>query len=138
MRIYGAILLGLFVLTGCEPATNTAQRSETDPDVVTTRKVPADADNTGVNERDRDDLTKTPFDQEESEADVTTTAEIRKRIVGTPDMSVNGQNVKVITADGRVTLRGPVANDQEREIIENIARDVAGADKVDNQLEVAP
>ncbi|MBC7854639.1 MAG: BON domain-containing protein, partial [Pirellulaceae bacterium] len=65
------------------------------------------------------------------------TADIRKQILAHEDMSINARNVKIITADGKVTLRGPVNSPSERDIIEKIARDVAGKDNVDNQLEVA-
>ena len=88
-----------------------------------------------MNVRDRDGTAKTPMDQNENKADINITADIRKRVVET-EMSVIAQNVKIITQDGKVTLRGPVKTDQEKRTIEAIARDVAGAEKVDSQLEV--
>ncbi len=97
----------------------------------------APADNTGVNTRDRDTAAKTPIDQNENQADVDVTANIRKRVVDTK-MSVNAQNVKIITQSGKVTLRGPVASAEEKQQIEDIAKSVAGDDKVDSQLEIAP
>jgi osmotically-inducible protein OsmY len=92
-------------------------------------------DNTEVNERDDNSSTKTPIDQNENQADVDITAAIRSRVVDTK-MSVDAQNVKIITQDGRVTLRGPVDSAEEKTKIEEIAHDVAGADRVDSQLEV--
>ena len=62
-------------------------------------------------------------------------SDIRKRIVDTK-LSVNAHNVKIITQDGKVTLRGPVTTEEEKQQIEQIARDVAGANNVDSQLEV--
>jgi len=94
-----------------------------------------DRDNTAVNERDRNSTAKTPIDQNENKADVAITADIRKRVVDTK-MSVNAQNVKIITQNGKVTLRGPVDSDEEKKQIEDIAREVAGGDNVDSQLEV--
>jgi osmotically-inducible protein OsmY len=95
-------------------------------------------DNTGVNKRDADmDRTKTPIDQDENEADVKRTAEIRKRIVDTPGLSTYAQNAKVITSQGKVTLRGPVATEAERDTLVKIATAVAGEGNVDNQLEVS-
>jgi hyperosmotically inducible protein len=91
--------------------------------------------NTGVNVRDRDDATKTPFDQNENAADIQITAEIRSRIVDT-EMSVNAQNVKIITQNGKVTLRGPVQSTDEKTRVEKIATEVAGENNVDSQLEV--
>jgi len=96
---------------------------------------PADRTNTGVNVRDRDSATKTPLDQNENKADIAITADIRQQVVDTK-MSIKAQNVKIITQDGKVTLRGPVETAAEKTRIEEIARAVAGANNVDNQLEV--
>jgi sporulation protein YlmC with PRC-barrel domain len=95
-----------------------------------------DADNTRRNVRDRDNGTLTPLDQGNSHADVNTTAQIRKEIIADSGMSVNAQNVKIITIDGRVTLRGPVNSEEEKRLIGEIADRVAHAGNVDNQLEV--
>jgi sporulation protein YlmC with PRC-barrel domain len=95
-----------------------------------------DADNTRRNVRDRDNGTLTPLDQGNSQADVNTTAQIRKEIIADSGMSVNAQNVKIITIDGRVTLRGPVNSEEEKRLIGEIADRVAHAGNVDNQLEV--
>jgi hyperosmotically inducible periplasmic protein len=92
-------------------------------------------DNTGVNTRDRDETAKTPIDQNENRADLDVTANIRKRVVDTK-MSVNAQNVKIITQSGKVTLRGPVKTAEEKKQIEEFAHAVAGAGNVDSQLEV--
>ncbi|MGI8977999.1 MAG: BON domain-containing protein [Pirellulaceae bacterium] len=96
----------------------------------------AEPDNTAVNERDRDPNVKTPIDQNENQRDINITAEIRKGVVAHDGMSINGQNVKIITADGKVTLRGPVNSDDEKTTIENIANNVAGKENVTNQIEV--
>lgn len=92
--------------------------------------------NTGVNSRDRVDSTKTPFDQNENKADIKITADIRSRVVDT-EMSVDAQNVKIITQNGMVTLRGPVHTADEKAQVEKIAKDIAGKDNVDSQLEIA-
>ena len=96
---------------------------------------PVDRTNTGVNVRDRESTAKTPLDQNQNKSDITITADIRKRVVGT-DMSTTAHNVKIITQDGKVTLRGPVKTAVEKKKIEEIAMDVAGANKVDSQHEV--
>ena len=96
---------------------------------------PIDRTNTGVNIRDRNSTAKTPLDQNENKADIDITAEIRKRVVESK-MSVNAHNVKIITQDGTVTLRGPVKTEEEKRTIEQIALTAAGTNKVDNQLEV--
>jgi osmotically-inducible protein OsmY len=45
-------------------------------------------------------------------------------------------NVKFITIDGRVTLRGPVDTAEEKRLIGEIADRIARSENVDNQLEV--
>jgi hyperosmotically inducible periplasmic protein len=93
-------------------------------------------DNTGRNVRDRGGLTLTPGDQSESEADRTLTQEIRKAVVADDSLSILAKNIKIITVDGVVTLRGPVQSPREKETIGTKAQQIAGIDKIDNQLEV--
>lgn len=95
-----------------------------------------DADNTERNVRDRDDKMKTPMDQSESEGDRTITQNIRKSIVDNDGLSMNAKNVKVITVDGTVTLRGPVKSDAEKQTIASVAQKTPGVKKVENLLEV--
>lgn len=89
-------------------------------------------------ERDQNDKTLTPFDQGNSKADVDITAKIRKEIIAVENMSVSGKNVKIITKDGRVTLRGKADSAEEKRIIGEIANRIARSENVDNQLEVKP
>jgi hyperosmotically inducible periplasmic protein len=121
-------------LVGCEPIrtgdTVPGDRANSAPATAPS------ADNTAVNERDASGATKTPIDQNETQGDVKITADIRKRILDTEGMSINGRNVKVVTAGGKVTLRGPVESAQERDTIDQIAREVAGNDNVTNELDV--
>jgi sporulation protein YlmC with PRC-barrel domain len=93
-------------------------------------------DNAARNGRDQDNQALTPLDQGNSEADVTTTAQIRKEIIAGEDLSVNARNVKIITREGRVTLRGPVNTAAEKSFIEEIANRIARSENVDSQLEV--
>ena len=95
------------------------------------------ADNSGTNVRDRDDATKTSGDQAENEADRTISQNIRQAVVADDSVSTNGKNVKIITANGVVTLRGPVKSDQEKTNIGAKAQQVAGVKSVDNQVEIA-
>jgi osmotically-inducible protein OsmY len=95
------------------------------------------ADNTGRNVRDRGD-TVTSGDQSESKADLATTQKIRQAVVADDSLSTDAHNVKIITAEGAVTLRGPVKSDDERKKIGAMAEQVAGAGRVQNHLEVAP
>jgi len=138
MRKFAPLLLATICAAGCTDRSVNEPRTARDgaaPTTVRTADQALDRDNTGVNVRDRSDAAKTPIDQNENQRDVKTTADIRKRVVDT-DMSTNAHNVKIITQDGRVTLRGPVKDEAEKNAIAVIAVEVAGAGNVDNQLEV--
>ena len=91
---------------------------------------------TARNVRDRAADTMTPLNQGNDQADIDTTAQIRKGIIADQGMSVNAQNVKIITMNGHVTLRGPVNTSDEKTRIGEIANQVAQSGNVDNQLEV--
>ena len=136
MKVVALMFVSALVMAGCggdrdEDRVASAPKA-VEPD--NTGKV--EADNTAKNVRDRDDATKTPGDQGGSEEDRTITQNIRKSIVDSDKLSTNAQNVKIITNDGQVTLRGPVANENEKKEIEEKAKQIAGVKKVDNELEV--
>jgi len=95
-----------------------------------------DADDTERNVRDRKDTTLTPMDQGGSESDRTITQEIRRAVMAQDGFSTNAKNVKIITVDGVVTLRGPVKTADEKATIATLAGRTAGAKRVDNQLEL--
>jgi len=119
--------------TGCDELdTKSATLPEKAPPVATS------PDNSGVNERDRSGNAKTPLDQGQSKEDVERTAEIRRKILAIKDVSINAQNAKVITESGKVTLRGPVASEEEKESLFKAAVEVAGEANVVNELEVVP
>jgi osmotically-inducible protein OsmY len=96
-----------------------------------------DADNTGRNVRDRDGGTLTSGDQGGSDRDRELTAAVRRTIVADDSLSMNAHNVKIVTVDGVVTLRGPVQTESERTAVAAKAQQVAGVKRVDNQLEIA-
>jgi len=95
-----------------------------------------DADNTGKNQRDRAAESKTPGDQSNSPEDLKITQAIRQSVVKDKSLTMTAKNIKIITAGGLVTLRGPVNSAEEKTKIEQVAKSAAGAAKVDNQLEV--
>lgn len=78
----------------------------------------------------------TPTDQGNSEADRTITAEIRKAVVADDELSTDAKNVKIITRDGVVTLRGQVESAAEKKTIAAVSARTAGVKRVDDQLEV--
>jgi len=93
-------------------------------------------DNTGRNVRDRSGDTVTPGDQSNKKADLQLTQELRKALMADKSLSTNAKNVKIITANGVVTLRGPVNTAQEKATIEAKAQSIAGAHNVESQLEI--
>ncbi len=75
--------------------------------------------------------------QSEATSDRMLTQKIRKAIIADKSLSMYGHNVKIITRDGAVTLKGPVHSDAEKQSIGDKAAEAAGgADKVTNQLTV--
>ena len=95
-------------------------------------------DNTRTNERDRGSSTQTADQQKGNQTDLKMTQDIRRSIVKDKNLSTYAHNVKIVTQNGRVTLRGPVRSDEEKSAIEAKAAEVAGHDHVKNELQVAP
>jgi hyperosmotically inducible protein len=94
------------------------------------------ADNTEKNQRDKSGETKTPLDQSNSPEDLKITQDIRKAVMADNSLSMTAKNVKIITAAGKVTLRGPVNNADEKKKIAELAKANAGKAQVVDQLEV--
>lgn len=94
------------------------------------------ADNTAKNVRDTNQNAVTPFDQSETEADRMVSQRIRQDIVKDDTLSTNAKNVKVVTNNGVVHLRGPVNSPDEKAKIGKIVENVSGVKSVNNQLEV--
>jgi osmotically-inducible protein OsmY len=126
MKAFVLLLLSIALVGGCsKERSDDKQVSQVEPD------------NTGRNARDRNDQNKTAQDQSESEADRKISQDIRAALTSDDSLSTNAKNVKVITRDGTVTLRGPVKSDKEKTQIEAKAKHVTGVQRVENQLEVA-
>jgi hyperosmotically inducible periplasmic protein len=94
------------------------------------------SDNTAINERDRSRETQTSGDQSNSSADLKTTQAIRQALMKDSELSTTAKNIKIITNNGQVTLRGPVKNAQEKAKIDKLARSAADGAKIDDQLDV--
>ena len=94
------------------------------------------ADNTAINERDRSRETQTSGDQSNSSADLKITQAIRQALMKDGELSMTAKNIKIITDNGEVTLRGPVKNAQEKAKIHQLARSAAGGAKIVDQLDV--
>lgn len=75
--------------------------------------------------------------QSNDEADVEITRKIRQAVVKDDSLSIYAKNVKIITVDGLVVLKGPVRHDKERRKVEAIAHEVAGLENVTSEIEVS-
>ena len=128
IRSGACVAAGLFLMSGA-PRVGAAENASRRPK-------PA-ADDTGKNVRDADGGTLTPDQQSNDADDVALARRIRRSITKDGSLSTNAHNVKIITHDRTVTLRGPVNSEKERAAVVKKAQRIAGAAKVDDQLEVA-
>jgi len=128
------LLLAAFTLTGSLIMMSGTVQAEQDTAIY----LAADSalENTEINVRDKGNTTLTPEDQKETESDIKITADIRQAIIKNKSLSVDAQNVKIITRNGVVTLRGPVETKKESKKLKKIAKHTPGVIKVDNQLEI--
>jgi len=95
------------------------------------------AENSEQNKVDANHQTLTPIDQSNKPADIQITRQIRRALMDDSQLSMLAKNVKIITINGAVTLRGPVKTEQEKDDIAAKAESIAGNSNVENQLQVA-
>lgn len=142
--VSGAVVSGQALAGDSDTATTTTTKTTTkkkhvkagasDPAAVAT----PDADNTGINKRDRKEGAATADQQKNDKTDLALTAEIRRAVMADKELSTNAHNVKIIAENGKVTLKGPVATVAEQRTIEKKARQAAGKENVTSMLEVKP
>jgi hyperosmotically inducible protein len=130
MKRFTSPALALAILLGGTGALWSQQDSSASQNVP--------ADNTKVNQRDKDQAQPTADQQKENKPDRQMAQQIRQAIVKDKSLSTYAHNVKVIVQDGAVTLKGTVRSDEEKQAIEAKATQVAGAEKVTDQIEIAP
>ena len=94
------------------------------------------ADNTKVNKADRNQGKATADQQKENASDREITQKIRHAIVSDKALSTYARNIKVITQNGDVTLRGPVRSEEDKRAVEAKASEVVGAAHVKNEIQV--
>jgi hyperosmotically inducible periplasmic protein len=81
--------------------------------------------------------TNTADQQSENSSDRMTTKKIRQAVMADKSLSTYAHNVKIITQNGVVTLKGPVNSDEEKQSIASKAEEIVGsADKVNDRLTV--
>ncbi len=96
-------------------------------------------DNTRTNKRDRNAGEPTADQQKSNATDRDLTKKIRQSIMADKTLSTYAHNVKVISQNGTVTLKGPVRSEEEKKAIMAKATEVAGsATKVVDEITVKP
>ena len=131
-------LMGFTLLLACA-STFAADRppDRANPAPAVQGQATPDADNSRMNTRDQTGATQTPQDQAGgTEADRKLLAAVRRAVAGDKTLSTSAHNVKIVTKDGVVTLRGPVNSENEKGKVAQLARQVAGVSSVENQLDV--
>jgi hyperosmotically inducible periplasmic protein len=95
------------------------------------------SDNTKANKRDRSPDEATADQQKMNAEDTALVGKIRKSIIADKSLSTYAHNIKIISQNGIVTLKGPVRSDAEVKTIVSKATEAAGGgDKVVNQITV--
>ncbi len=96
------------------------------------------ADNTKTNQGDASNGAVTADQQKMNPTDRNITKQIRSAIYKDKSLSTYAHNIKIISQDGKVTLKGPVRSEDEKANVEAKAAAVVGATNVTSQIEVAP
>ena len=89
-------------------------------------------DNTRQNKKESVDADQ----QSNAKSDVQLTASVRKAIMADKELSTYAHNVKIITKNGQVTLKGPVKSEEEKDKVFADATSAVASGKVINQLTV--
>jgi hyperosmotically inducible periplasmic protein len=95
-------------------------------------------DNTKMNKGDSSKGSVTADQQKMNVSDRQLTQEVRKAVVSDKGLSTDAHNIKIITQNGKVTLKGPVRSEDEKQSIASKAEGIAGAGNIDNELTVKP
>lgn len=133
--LFTLLTAGVLACVGCEQEPDKQPLSA--EKTLRSNNQPVSADNTLKNKRDQSTEALTPGDQGESESDRSITTQVRRDVVADDKLGITAKNVKIITREGVVTLRGPVSNAEERALVEGYAKRAAGVQSVDNQIEIA-
>jgi hyperosmotically inducible periplasmic protein len=121
-----------FILLVCSSRGQQATPTPRDPAASDS----TEADNTKRNSSEQNKNTETAEKQSNSKDDFALTQKIRQAVMEDGSLSMNAKNAKIIAQDGKITLKGPVDSQQEKDTIAAKAGEIAGKGKVDNQLEV--
>jgi len=108
------------------------------PKPSSAKALPQQSDNTKTNKADATNDATTADQQKMNAGDRAITQKIRAEIMKDKSLSTYAHNIKIITQDGKVTLKGPVRTSDEKAEIEDKAIAVAGPGNVTSQIAIAP
>jgi hyperosmotically inducible periplasmic protein len=134
--LFSGLLMGAWTLVLAQEPTGQTSSGPADNASAPTSAAPAD--NTKVNQRDKSANEPTADQQKNNRSDRDITQQIRSSITKDKSLSTYAHNVKIITQNGQVTLKGPVRSDDEKKAVEAKAGEIAGADKITSELDVQP
>ena len=123
LRVF-VVASGVLVLAGA-PATRAAAQD-------------VNPDNSKVNKRDRKASEPTADRQNLNSSDREIIRSIRKAIVSDKSLSTYAKNIKIVSDQGSVTLKGPVRSEDEKKAVLAKAEAVTGVGKVNDELSVTP
>jgi hyperosmotically inducible periplasmic protein len=103
-----------------------------------TNSSPPAPDNTKVNQRDRSKTEPTADQGKNNLSDRDLMQKIRKSLMDDKSLSTSAHNVKIVAQNGQVTLKGPVASEDEKRAVEQKATSVAGSGNVTDEMTVKP
>ena len=131
------LLMSITIALSCASVLAAERPAETTIKLPSAQRFsPPDADNSGVNVRDKSGATQTPQKQTDRAEDRKLLAAVRRTVVRDKTLSTSAYNIKMVAKAGIVTLRGPVSSEDEKAKIEKLTLQVAGVARVENQLDV--
>ena len=95
-------------------------------------------DNTKVNKRDRSASESTSDQAKNNTPDREIMQKIRKSLMEDKSLSTYAHNVKIIAQNGKVTLKGPVRSETEKQTVEEKATAIAGSGNVTDEISIKP
>lgn len=129
--------MGFTLFLACASAFAADRPADSGPAPSVQGQVAPNVDNSRINTRDKSGASLTPQDQAQgTDADRKLLAAVRRAVAEDKALSTSAHNVKIVTNNGVVTLRGPVNSEEEKSKVAQLAQQVAGVSRVDNQLDV--
>jgi len=135
MKVVYRTAVRTFLCAGLLLGSGALARAQEPPEPTSRQDSPV-VDNSKVNEHDRIKSEPTADQQKDNRSDRDITQQIQQSIMNDKSLSTYAHNVKIITQNGQVTLKGPVRSDDEKRTVEAKATEVAGENKVGREIPI--